>query len=321
MTRVTNLGRKRKYVEAGFATEPSSTSCPLPASELKNAGDVSSLAQGDAAPQKKKRRRTKKPNAADGDQRQPGDSKLVEGTNGEVKEGRAFSVPKEVKTSKKDRRGKSIAVKGYTRRTEQRRLTRIAERHADTVCFACREKGHAARDCPKAVGEGGDDDGHKNVNKVVGMCYRCGSTKHTLSRCKTPEDPHYPLPFASCFVCSGKGHLASSCPQNREKGIYPDGGCCKLCGERTHLAKDCGLRKKDESGTAAGALFGTGNGAGADEDDFHIFKRRNAEVSKSEEKEGRQRKRLDVKAGLHTGTVKAFGTSRMSSKTKKIVSF
>ncbi|KAF8840705.1 hypothetical protein BDN67DRAFT_968147 [Paxillus ammoniavirescens] len=321
MTRVTNLGRKRKYVEAGFATEPSSTSSQHPASELKTVGDVPSLAQGDSAPAKKKRKRAKKPKATDSDQKQPGDSKPAEETNGPVKGERAFSVPKEVKKIKKDRRGKTVAVKGYERRTEQRRLTRIAERHADTVCFACREKGHAAKDCTKAVGEGGDDDGQKNINKVVGMCYRCGSTKHTLSRCKTSEDPHNPLPFALCFVCSGKGHLASSCPQNKEKGIYPDGGCCKLCGERSHLAKDCGLRKKDESGTAAGALFGTGNGAGADEDDFHIFKRRNAEVSKSEKKEGRERKRLDVKAGLHTGTVKAFGTSQMSSKTKKIVSF
>ena len=72
----------------------------------------------------------------------------------------------------------------------------------------------------------------------------CGSTQHNLSRCKEPEDPHNPLPFASCFVCNGKGHLVSSCPQNKDKGVYPNGGCCKLCGETSHLAKDCGLRKQ-----------------------------------------------------------------------------
>jgi len=76
------------------------------------------------------------------------------------------------------------------------------------------------------------------------LIFRCGSTRHTLSRCKKPEDPLNPLPFASCFVCSGKGHLASSCPQNKDKGVYPDGGCCKLCGETSHLAKNCDLRKK-----------------------------------------------------------------------------
>ncbi|KAF9227160.1 hypothetical protein BS17DRAFT_450127 [Gyrodon lividus] len=322
MTRITNFGRKRKYVEAGFATEPSSTSNQLPASELKTLDDVSLPAQGDSLPPKKKRKRMKKPKAVDGDQQQPNSSRSAGETDGEDKDkgDGPSSVLKAVKKNKKDRRGKSVAVKGYEKRTEQRRLHRMAERQADTICFACREKGHAARDCPK-TGEVGDENSQRNTNRVVGMCYRCGSTKHTLSRCKKPEDPHNPLPFASCFVCSGKGHLASSCPQNKEKGIYPDGGCCKLCGEKTHLAKDCELRKKDESGTAAGALFGTGNGAGADEDDFHTFKRNNAEVSKDEKKEVRQRKRLDVRAGLHTGTVKAFGKSQVSSKAKKVVSF
>lgn len=76
------------------------------------------------------------------------------------------------------------------------------------------------------------------------LSFRCGSRKHTLSRCNELEDPSNPFPFASCFVCSGRGHLASSCPKNESKGIYPNGGCCRLCGETTHLAKDCQLRKK-----------------------------------------------------------------------------
>ncbi|KIM69671.1 hypothetical protein SCLCIDRAFT_1208169 [Scleroderma citrinum Foug A] len=168
----------------------------------------------------------------------------------------------------------------------------------------CRDKGHTAKECPKASAGTGNGGGG---NTTVGICYRCGSKRHTLSRCKKPEDPLNPLPFASCFVCSKKGHLASACPKNADKGVYPNGGCCKLCGEKTHLAKDCALRKHDQSGTAARTVFGTGKEAGADEDDFHVFKRKNREVSKSERDESKQRKQLVLKVGAHTGTVKSFG--------------
>jgi zinc finger CCHC domain-containing protein 9 len=126
------------------------------------------------------------------------------------------------------------------------------------TCFACRESGHAAADCPKAQNASASDAG-----VVTGICYRyasahvcrigtlalqgclarCGSTRHTLSKCKKPVDPQHPLPFASCFVCSGQGHLASTCPSNEAKGIYPNGGCCKLCGETSHLARNCPVRK------------------------------------------------------------------------------
>ncbi|KIJ68085.1 hypothetical protein HYDPIDRAFT_107723 [Hydnomerulius pinastri MD-312] len=324
MTRITNFGRKRTYVEASFAGDLPSASHD--ATEPKAADLAVSSAQGDSAPPKKKRKRTKKSKDVSGDGQQTSDSKPAGEADGEDMGEGPSSGPKKSKKIQKDwnnRKSKSVAASGYAKRTEQRRLNRISDRQAETVCFACREKGHAARDCPKASTgvEDGGENGKKTVRKVLGMCYRCGSTKHSLSRCKQPEDPHNPLPFASCFVCSGKGHLASSCPQNKEKGIYPDGGCCKLCGEKTHLAKNCELRKHDQSGTAAATLFGTGSGAGADEDDFHTFKRRTAEVSRDEKKEDKQWKQLDVKAGLHTGTVKAFGKAALPSKTKKVVTF
>ncbi|KAF8444855.1 hypothetical protein L210DRAFT_3531192 [Boletus edulis BED1] len=279
--------------------------------------------QGDSVHPKEKRKKTKKQRVDGGDGQLSGGNEAEgeAGVQGKGESNWGPSVPKHKKAAMAKKRdgSKNVAISGYNKRTEQRRLKRISDRLVDTVCFVCREKGHAAKTCPKAGGEGGE--GRNNANTVVGLCYRCGSTKHTLARCKKPEDPFNPFPFASCFVCSGKGHLASACPQNKEKGIYPNGGSCKLCGEKMHLAKNCELRKKDMAGTTATTVFGTGGGGGADEDDFHAFKRKNTEISKEEKKEDQRRKRLDVKAGSHTGLVKAFDKNKLSSKPKKVVFF
>lgn len=70
----------------------------------------------------------------------------------------------------------STAIDTDTRKfaSERRRVKRLDERHADTTCFACREKGHAARDCKKALeGAEGDASAKPRSNKlVVGICYR-----------------------------------------------------------------------------------------------------------------------------------------------------
>ncbi|KIP06997.1 hypothetical protein PHLGIDRAFT_71798, partial [Phlebiopsis gigantea 11061_1 CR5-6] len=201
--------------------------------------------------------------------------------------------------------------------TERRRLQRQDERYADTTCFACREQGHAAKNCPKALAADGSAGKSKLGRQVVGICYRCGSKKHSLSKCPLPQDPGNSLPFASCFVCSGKGHLASSCPKNQSKGVYPNGGCCKLCGETTHLAKNCTLRKNEPTLTAV--FIGTGGGAGADEDDFHTFKRKTAEVSREEKFDDRRKKLAGMKVGALSGVVKSFG--QVTHKPKKVISF
>lgn len=47
--------------------------------------------------------------------------------------------------------------------SEQRRRRRVDERMASKTCFACRESGHTAKECPTAVGEG---------RSTVGICYK-----------------------------------------------------------------------------------------------------------------------------------------------------
>ncbi len=65
--------------------------------------------------------------------------------------------------------------------------------------------------------------------------------------------------------------------------------------------------------------MGTGREAGADEDDFHTFKRRNAEVVNEEKASERLKRQADVKVGAHSGVVKSFG--QVAQKPKKVISF
>jgi len=53
-----------------------------------------------------------------------------------------------------------------------------------------------------------------------------------------------------------------------------------LCGDTDHLARNCKLGDKAVLGKTT--FLGTGAEAGADEDDFHAFKRKSAEVDKEQ---------------------------------------
>lgn len=72
---------------------------------------------------------------------------------------------------------------------------------------------------------------------------------------------------------------------------------------------------------ATTVMVGTGREAGADEDDFHTFKRVNAEVDHAEKAEERVKRRAEVKVGALTGVVKAFGEAPPVAKKKKVITF
>jgi zinc finger CCHC domain-containing protein 9 len=72
-------------------------------------------------------------------------------------------------------------------------------------------------------------------------------------------------------------------------------------------------------GNAVATFLGTGREAGADEDDFHTIRRKNAEIDRHEHGEERARKEAKVGTGALTGVVKAFG--KAPARPKKVVSF
>ncbi|KAI0268729.1 hypothetical protein BC834DRAFT_651030 [Gloeopeniophorella convolvens] len=321
MTRYTNFGRKRTYVEATFDPHDDDlVEVPASTSALDTL-DVTPQTQdeSDKAPVETTRKRRRKSATASETGvavKTATDAPQGEESKKAVKSEKTKKALAKLKAKEKAKRAKTVADRAAA--SEARRLKRIAERHSNTTCFACREVGHSARDCPTIQKDvDGARAGNSKTKNVVGICYRCGSRKHTLARCRKPTDPENPLPFASCFVCSGRGHLAGSCPKNSGKGVYPNGGSCKLCGETTHLAKDCSLRKMEV--TAVAALLGTGHEAGADEDDFHTIRRKNVEVDMDERGEERARKEAKVRAGALTGIVRSFGKAPV--KPKKVVNF
>ncbi|XP_023804008.1 zinc finger CCHC domain-containing protein 9, partial [Cyanistes caeruleus] len=133
------------------------------------------------------------------------------------------------------------------RRRESRRLRRQERKRNAMVCFHCREPGHGVADCPAVL---------ESQDMGTGICYRCGSTEHDISKCRAKVDPAAgPFPYAKCFICGEMGHLSRSCPDN-PKGLYAEGGGCKLCGSVEHFKKDC--PEKQNAGELQGVWGGCG---------------------------------------------------------------
>ena len=61
-------------------------------------------------------------------------------------------------------------------------------------------------------------------------------------------------------------------------------------------------------------VLGTGRDAGADEDDFHIFKRNTTAIERDEKHDAKLKEMLDIRAGALSGSIKATGAFPQSKK-------
>ncbi len=65
-------------------------------------------------------------------------------------------------------------------RSNQRRLSRQNERESTQTCFKCRRQGHGVDECPQMS---------RDMEQAVGICYKCGSTEHSVAKCKAKVEP------------------------------------------------------------------------------------------------------------------------------------
>ncbi|WWC60988.1 uncharacterized protein I303_103565 [Kwoniella dejecticola CBS 10117] len=301
MARFTSIGMgKKKFVQSAAEeahtshqpTEGDAGPSSIPASSATAGGSAS------GAEKKKKKRR--------------GRERIKDETGKRIAIGEKKG-PDAKKSSWGKDEGISRRAKLSAKHAEERKQRRNEQRNTNVTCFACRSVGHASKDCPNVLlgaegegqGSGMKRKGGKAGSQVTGggKCYRCNSNEHSLHGCPEPIDSSNPTPFATCYICLGSGHLASGCPSNGGKGIYVNGGECKVCKSVEHRAKDCpddprrqtisniDDEQSQTSRKRGEVVLGTGNGAGADEDDFMVESRQTLSQQKQNDSQGGKRKK------------------------------
>lgn len=145
MTRVTNFGIKRTYVQAGFSSDGAAE----PTREGGNEDSETGRNIEPEGPPKKKRRDRKRKLNNDHDHEQ---------TPAQNPKSGSFKSGTSAKGDRQDKNARRQAS------SESRRTKRLRERRASTTCFVCRKIGHAARECQTTAEDAG--------KSVVGICYR-----------------------------------------------------------------------------------------------------------------------------------------------------
>jgi zinc finger CCHC domain-containing protein 9 len=205
MTRVTSFGRKRTYVDSGIGSQVDPDATEQPQQEAKDELKVEGAVEETIAPPPKKKRKRTKMSKRDGNAATKAamegvdnaDSKGVgeedqdrEEKSEEVLSESAPPKPTLSKSAKKKKREKERKIQSTCSRlipprvapylrnnlvlsaSENRRQKRIDEKMAGTICFACRAKGHAAKDCPVTKRMANGEGNSAKSKGVVGICYR-----------------------------------------------------------------------------------------------------------------------------------------------------
>ncbi|KAG5641271.1 hypothetical protein DXG03_005594 [Asterophora parasitica] len=262
MTRITNFGRKRTYVEAGFSNNPSND--PGKATTTPPTTSDGTEPEGEVASPKKKRKRTK--------------ASMRDGNTG---------------------------VKAAEAAAERERKRLEAEARAA-----------GATDVPlsKSAKKKQRDKDRKEKDAVRrNIAFRDAGNLSTQK-----------IPFRSRRALSvmGRGTLQALVLKIKRKAFTPTEDAVNFA-EIHHISReivDCEARVCSDNHHAWDALtyfayqdvveptniLGTGNAAGADEDDFHSFKRHKNEIDRDEKRGEKLSKRpvLDTSSGVVTGSGK-----------------